>query len=329
MLECKMTTELKNTPELQTVWNCQGQISRSQGTNASTRAIQEALNEIADRLSNYPECHAGTADGIYGQRTELAIKAFQTVQGLDATGEVDESTLKKLDEILAQAQSAEVNIPHPIDPGQLRMITYNDRFGKDCVLTFDDGPNQNTVKILDALKAANIHGVTFCVQGINVKRYPQVLQRVVDDGHVLANHTYDHPDLRKLTSQDVERQLQMCQDAVNSALGKEHPFRQMRPPYGALNDQVKDVLRALGLEVLLWQVDSNDWRPENRQNPEGTLHNVFGGNAPVTDGRGGLILFHDIHPSTGDIIPEVIKRLVSAGMKFTTAQALIDRKYAA
>lgn len=324
-----MPTELKNVVELQAIWNGQRRISRSQNANAGTKAIQETLNEIANTISNYPDCHAGTVDGIYGQQTEMAVKAFQTVQGLDATGTVDVSTLKKLDEILAQTQSAEVNVPHPIDPGPLRIINYSDRFRDDCVLTFDDGPNQHTPKVLDALKTNNIRGVTFCVQGVNVKRFPQTLRRIVDEGHVLANHSWDHPDLRKLTSNQVEQQLEMCQSAVNDALGKEHVLKQMRPPFGAINDQVKSVLHSRNFEVLLWQVDSNDWRPENQRNPDNIIHNVFAGEAPVTGGRGGLMLFHDIHPAIGDILPKIIQMLDEKGMKLTTAQALLDKKYSA
>ena len=156
------------------------------------------------------------------------------------------------DEILARDRSIAVKVLHAIDPGQLRIINYNDRFGDNCVLTFDDGPNQNTTKVLDALKINNIRGAIFCVKGINVKQHPQILRRIVDDGHVLANHSWDHPDLCKLAPNLVERQLEMCQNAVNDALGRQYVLKQMRPPYGAINDQVKGILRSRNFEVLLW-----------------------------------------------------------------------------
>ena len=320
--------KLEQVSQLQAVFNGLGQIVRTSGTSAGTKAIQEALNKISEKLSDFPKCYVGIADGKFGQKTENGIRFFQAVHhDLNVTGSADDKTLMMLDDVLSSARTIIVNEIQVIDPGSLRMIIYNDRFGKDCVLTFDDGPDLDSIKVLDALKSANVTGVTFFVQGINVKKFPQILRRMVDEGHVLGNHTYDHPDLTKLNANDVVKQLQMCQEAVNNALGREYPLKQMRPPYGAINNKVRDLLNSHGFEVMLWQVDSNDWRTENRKNPQNIVHNVFLGDAPVTKGRGGLILFHDIHPSTGEILPEVIRRLKMEGMVLTTAQALLDRKY--
>lgn len=323
--------DLKDVPELKDVWSGASKVVRSAGINLGAKAIQEALNEIADKLPDYPECRVGDADGKFGPKTEAAVKAFQAVnQGLEVMGEVDVSTLKKIDEAFLRAQSIQVNdISHVTEDKHMRMIGYNDRFKKLCVLTFDDGPNAYTPRILDILKEKGIQGATFCVQGINVKAHPQILQRIVAEGHVLANHTYDHPDLRTLNAQEIEHQLQSCQDAVNKALGAEHSLQQMRPPYGAINDKVKEVLLPHAFDVLMWQVDSEDWRKQNQQNLENIVNNVFAGSAPATDGRGGLILFHDIHKTTGDILPKIIDRLATDGMKVTTAQKLLDQKYQA
>lgn len=321
---------LRDVAELRPVWNGFGRIERARGVTAGTRAIQEALNEISAKLSDYPKTDVGAADGMFGPRTEAGVKAFQAVhRDLDTSGKVDQPTLEQLDAVLARARTIVVNPVEPVEPGRLQMITYNDRFGNDCVLTFDDGPDPDTNKVLDALSTGGVRGVTFFVQGINVRRYPAILRRIVEEGHVLGNHTYDHPDLRQLSESNIQQQLRRCQDAVDDALGRFSPMRQMRPPYGALNDRVRGVLRALNMAVLLWQVDSNDWRQENRRNPENIVRNVFGGSAPVTGGRGGLVLFHDIHPSTGTILPEILRRLKEAGLNHTTVQALLERKYGA
>ena len=319
---------LKDIAELKPVWQGLGRIIAMRGITAGTMAIQSALNEISESLPDYPKCHAGPADGWFGAMTEQAVKEFQAVhQELDSTGKVDQRTLNTLDEVLQRSRSIEVNAVQPVEPGKLRVISYGDRFGNNCALTFDDGPDPDTETVLDALKAQNLQGATFFVQGINAKRYPQILQRIVDEGHVIGNHTYDHPDLRKLSVQEVEHQLRMCQDAVNDALGTEYTMTQMRPPYGAFNDAVKGVLRAQNLALLLWQIDSNDWRRENRQNTQNIVANVFSGHAPVTGGRGGLLLFHDIHGSTGKILPAIVTRLKTEGLHITTVQALLDQKY--
>jgi peptidoglycan/xylan/chitin deacetylase (PgdA/CDA1 family) len=205
------------------------------------------------------------------------------------------------------------------------MIDYSDRFEGNCVLTFDDGPNENTIKVLDALKMGNVHGATFCVQGVNVKKHPRILRRIVDDGHTLANHTYDHLRLPELSGKRIVQQLRMCQDAVNDALGRQYLLCQVRPPYGSFDYRVLAILHALNLELLLWQVDPKDFLPENQCNPDSIVHNVF--EKAVRSGQGGLILFHDVHETTADIIPVIIRLLASNGMEFTTVKELMDKKY--
>jgi len=319
---------LRDVVELQPVWQGLGRIIAMRGLTAGTMAIQSALNEISENLSDYPKCHVGIVDGWFGAITERAVKEFQAVhQELDRTGKVDQLTLEKLDEVLKRSRTIEVNRVQDLDPGKLRVIAYGDRFGTNCALTFDDGPDPDTEAVLDALKAKHIQGATFFVQGINAKRYPQILQRIVDEGHVIGNHTYDHPDLRTLSVQAIEHQLRMCQDAVNDALGTEYMMTQMRPPYGAFNDVVKSVLRAQKLALILWQVDSNDWRRENRQHTQNIVANVFSGHASITSGRGGVLLFHDIHGSTGQVLPEILRRLKTEGLTMATVEELLQKKY--
>jgi peptidoglycan/xylan/chitin deacetylase (PgdA/CDA1 family) len=322
---------LQDVAELQPVWQGLGRIIPMRGVTAGTMAIQSALNEISEKLSDYPKCHVGAVDGWFGSLTERAVKEFQAVhQGLESTGKVDQFTLRTLDEVLSRSRTLEVNAVQPIEPVEpekLKVISYGDRFGNNCALTFDDGPDPDTETVLDALKASNVQGATFFVQGINARRYPRILQRIVDEGHVIGNHTFDHPNLRKLSVQEIEQQLRMCQDAVNDALGTEYVMTQMRPPYGSFNDDVKSVLRAQKLALIMWQIDSNDWRRENRQNTQNIVANVFSGYAPVTGGRGGALLFHDIHGSTGEILPDILQRLKTEGLNITTVEALLLQKY--
>ncbi|MEB3210433.1 MAG: polysaccharide deacetylase family protein [Leptolyngbyaceae bacterium] len=321
---------LQDVVELQPIWQGLGRIIPMRGVTAGTMALQSALNEISEKLPDYPKCHVGAVDGWFGALTEQAVKEFQAVhQELESTGKVDQLTLKLLDAVLERSRSIQVNAVQPIEPEKLKVISYGDRFGTNCALTFDDGPDPDTEAVLDALKAHNIQGATFFVQGINARRYPRILQRIVDEGHVIGNHTYDHPDLRKLSVQDIEQQLRMCQDAVNNVLGTEYVMTQMRPPYGAFNDAVKGVLRAQKLALIMWQIDSNDWRLENRRNTQNIVANVFSGYAPVTGGRGGALLFHDIHGSTGQILPDILQRLTTEGLKITTVEALLQQKYSA
>ncbi|MDI6104755.1 polysaccharide deacetylase family protein [Actinoplanes sp. NEAU-A12] len=125
-------------------------------------------------------------------------------------------------------------------------------------LTFDDGPNAKwTPRYLDVLKKYDAKA-TFFTTGRNVKAYPGIVSRIDREGHLLANHTWSHPNLTRLSKADVKRELTRTQ----SALGR-HRTACMRPPYGATNTSVRRWTKEVGLKTVLWDVDSRDW--ENSQ----------------------------------------------------------------
>ena len=209
--------------------------------------------------------------------------------------------------------------------------------GKPTVhLTFDDGPNPNTTpRLLNLLKQRGIKA-TFFVTGAAANANPALLKRIVMEGHSLGNHTWNHPDLSRQSAAKVREELAGTQWAVDTALGvkdgKHFPMRLMRPPYGAKNQTVKDIvdsmltpagaaLQAKGklpegagrTKLTLWNVDSNDWQ---KKGTAWTLGQVF----PAVDGNAGdhkVLLMHDIHATTvNEYAPAIIDRLVNEGYKF-------------
>ena len=104
--------------------------------------------------------------------------------------------------------------------------------GGRIALTFDDGPDrQTTPPILDELHKHDIKA-TFFVLGRQVKKNPELLRRIVAEGHTIGNHTYDHADLSDLNEEQMRRELRSTQKAVDDALGYHYPMVLMRPPYG-------------------------------------------------------------------------------------------------
>ncbi len=136
-------------------------------------------------------------------------------------------------------------------------------------MTFDDGPNYGpTVDILNTLARHNAKA-TFFVTGNAVGRYPDVARRIVNDGHGIANHTVDHPQLTSLSDAGVLSQLQRTTQLVSDATGVRTTC--YRPPYGATNARVHNLAVQSGLTNAgwtagstghwgLWDVDTNDWR---------------------------------------------------------------------
>lgn len=182
---------------------------------------------------------------------------------------------------------------------------------KCIALTFDDGPGPYTERLLDELRRADAPA-TFFTLGQRIEAYPKVARRIVAEGHELASHTWDHRDLTKLSATDVSRQLTRTADAIEKAAG-ERPTS-VRPPYGATNDTVRAAAKKAGEAVILWNVDTLDWK--TRSTPSTVK-------AAVAAKRGSIVLMHDIHSSTVDAVPQIIERLHAKGYTLVTVSDLV------
>lgn len=128
-------------------------------------------------------------------------------------------------------------------------------------LTFDDGPAAGpTERLLAQLRAQRVPA-TFFVVGRRAKARPDLVRRIQQNGHTIANHSWSHPQLTHLDDAGVRRQLRATRIQLRAA-GAE-PSRLMRPPYGDINQRVRAVVRAEGMVPVLWTSDSRDWTGGN------------------------------------------------------------------
>jgi len=181
-------------------------------------------------------------------------------------------------------------------------------------LTFDDGPHPTqTPRLLDMLKARNVKA-TFYVVGTNARRYPDILRRIVAEGHEIGNHTVNHPNLTKLSEEGVRQELRGTHDAIVSATGIAP--KTMRPPYGAITTAQKAWIRKeFGYPSILWSVDPEDWK---KPGSSVVTSRLVSGASP-----GGILLVHDIHSPTVDAIPSAVDQLLAKGYKFVTVTQLL------
>lgn len=203
--------------------------------------------------------------------------------------------------------------PAPVAP---RKPTYNscNVEGSTVAMTFDDGPHPKlTPRLLDLLKERGIKA-TFFVIGKCVAEFPDIAKRIVDEGHEIANHSWSHPQLPKLSPTAFTAEITQTNDAIQQATGI-RPVT-MRPPYGAINPTLtKRLNEEYGLSVILWSVDPQDWKI--RKSDHVSSH-IIKNAAP-----GSIILAHDIHPSTIDAMPAALDALQAKGYKFATVSELI------
>ena len=189
---------------------------------------------------------------------------------------------------------------------------------KTLVLTFDDGPhNRYTDRILALLKQADISAVFFqvgqnlgTVKAGHVKlgANAEVSRRVLQAGHGLANHSYTHAFLPKLSAEDLDQEIGDTREILEQIAETSVPL--FRAPYGARNVQVKAKIKSDHLKSIMWNIDSLDWSDPV---PKSIAQRVLD---EVEKYQRGIVLFHDIHARTVEALPLVIDALKAAGYQF-------------
>jgi peptidoglycan/xylan/chitin deacetylase (PgdA/CDA1 family) len=195
-------------------------------------------------------------------------------------------------------------------------ITFNSVHvdGPYIAMTFDDGPSATlTPKLLDLLAAHHIRA-TFFVIGENVAEHPDIVARAAREGHEIANHSWSHPNLAKMSDEGVRRQLWQTDEAIKSATGTRPTL--LRPPYGSITEREKRWIHdEFGYQIVLWDVDPYDWK---RPGPAVVRNRILQETRP-----GSIVLSHDIHPGTIQAMPSTFDALEAKGFKFVTVSELI------
>jgi len=168
---------------------------------------------------------------------------------------------------------------------------------RSIALTFDDGPDPRTTpQVLDELKKRNMKA-TFFVLGWRVEKYPALVKRMLDEGHVVANHTYMHPARppHDRALQEIDRTSQL----IKKACGKYPTI--FRPPYGIRESWTAQVAKGRGMPSVLWNVSSADTATKDTAK---IYKNCTAGIRP-----GAIILLHDIQPHSVSALPRVLDEL--------------------
>lgn len=186
--------------------------------------------------------------------------------------------------------------------------------GPYIAITFDDGPNpETTPKLLKILEARGVKA-TFFVVGTRATENPEMLRRMVAEGHEIGNHSWNHPQLPKVSLAEVDKQMTQTNAAIHAAIGKDPIY--LRPPYGAMSPGLRKYIEdKYGLTMVYWSADSLDWKNRDAQ---AIYDKVMAQTHP-----GGIILMHDIHATTVAAVPRVLDALLAKGYKFVTVSQLI------
>lgn len=187
---------------------------------------------------------------------------------------------------------------------------HGDRDRMSVALTFDDGPHPvHTPALLDALKELDVRA-TFFVVGVDVDAHPELVRRIVAEGHELGNHTYTHRYLPATRTKNVLRELSATDAAIRRATGSVPALA--RPPYGGRSPRTIRAFALAAKRLVLWDVNSLDWRGEA---PPEIAQRVIARTRP-----GSIILMHEARAggeatiaAVRQIVPELRARGLAVG----------------
>ena len=217
---------------------------------------------------------------------------------------------------ISPAQPVERSNSAPAASPTQPQITFNSVHvdGPYIALTFDDGPHATlTPKLLDLLAAHHMKA-TFFVVGQNAADHPDILRRAFREGHEIANHSWSHPNLGKMSDEAVRREVQKTDDAIVAATGKRPTL--LRPPYGSITARQKRWIHDdFGYRIIIWDVDPLDWK---RPGPSVVTSRIL-----KETHAGSIVLAHDIHPPTLEAMPATFDQLDRKGFKSVTVSDLL------
>ena len=190
---------------------------------------------------------------------------------------------------------------------------------KVLYLTFDSGyENGCTEQILDTLKAHNVKAAFFLV-GHYMQTNADLVRRMVEEGHIVGNHTMHHPDMSKLSDQAAfSKELQDLESLFTSITGKELP-RYYRPPQGLYSQENLSMAKELGYKTVFWSLAYADWDNDAQPTRQQALQKLL----PRTH-NGAVILLHSTSKTNAEILDELLTAWEEQGYRFATLDELFS-----
>lgn len=286
-----------------------------------------SLYQFANEVVNYTEIAQASINNLpntVANRSQLldVINAIQAVE-LQLTDYSNQPKVMELyEELQTYANRVGDIIVTGLDRGEYDPSFWDEVYWTDTLvdyfegpavgeerliaLTFDDGPNDEfTPQLLDILAKHEVKA-TFFVMGAYVDEFPDVARRIVAEGHTIANHTYNHPDLSTVSDDEVLKQFIWTQESIEDVTGVWPDL--YRLPFGAGGKRVVDLMG--NMTSILWNIDSMDWY---YQDTTLTYDHIMANLQPNS-----LLLMHDTHQATPDVIDLLIPVLKERGYHFVS-----------
>ncbi|MUG73546.1 delta-lactam-biosynthetic de-N-acetylase [Paenibacillus validus] len=189
-------------------------------------------------------------------------------------------------------------------------IFTGDTSQKELYLTFDNGyENGYTSRILDVLKQKQVPAIFF-VTGHYVTSQPELLKRMVQEGHLIGNHSWHHPDMSQISADRIREELTKVKTEVTAVTGQQE-MRYLRTPRGIFNERTLDVSKQLGYINVFWSIAYKDWDTKDQRGAKYAYDKVTSQLHP-----GAVILLHSISKDNTDALASIIDEARRQGYVF-------------
>ncbi|SHF72271.1 Peptidoglycan/xylan/chitin deacetylase, PgdA/CDA1 family [Flavobacterium fluvii] len=181
-------------------------------------------------------------------------------------------------------------------------------------LTFDDGPTPEITQwVLEELQKYNAKATFFCI-GKNIEKHPEIFEKVINNGHSIGNHTFNHLNGWKTSTEEYLENVKLCESSISNLKSKICTLKSalFRPPYGKIKSSQSKKLRQLGYKIIMWDVLSADY--DTTITPEKCLENVL-----KNINSGSIIVFHDsvkAFPNLKYTLPKALEYCAAKGFVF-------------
>lgn len=245
-----------------------------------------------------------TAEGAIGGADDIPVEVFSRSKVGWGPGTNKNDKNQTVDSVSMQAKYEELGayFIFPEDTGKL-------------YLTFDLGyENGYTPKILDSLKAAGVKA-TFFITSDYVNEAPEIIRRIIDEGHTLANHTDRHPSMPQISDSRARDELMTLHDRIEKEFG--YTMTLFRFPMGEYSEHTLDLVNKLGYKSIFWSFAYKDWLTDSQPDPASSL-------TKLTDNLhdGGIFLLHAVSSTNAAIMDDFLAEAKSSGFTFE----LIDER---
>lgn len=180
---------------------------------------------------------------------------------------------------------------------------------KVLYLTFDCGwENGYTFDVLDVLKEKNVHAAFFCTLD-HIDAEPELIRRMIDEGHIVGNHSANHPDFSKISREKMTSEIKECENRLVTDFGYTPVF--FRYPEGAYNEDSLDLVNSLGYKTAFWSCAYADWDVNNPKGADYAFDTVTARLHP-----GAVILLHSVSPDNAQALGRIIDYAREQGYEF-------------